>query len=77
MAEPSRTPPFLLEHFYVWIKILRTATALERPSLASVARVAVSLRAHLVETRPNQRVNVPLDHLLQLLWARYRRLPPT
>src|SRR5262245_44281508 len=32
MAEPLRTPPFLLEH-YVRNKAIRTATASERPSV--------------------------------------------
>ncbi len=33
MAEPSRTPPFLLEQHYVRTKVIRTATASERPSV--------------------------------------------
>ena len=30
-----RTPPFLLEHYYVRTKVIRTATASERPSAGS------------------------------------------
>ena len=33
MAEPLRTPPFLLERSYVRTKVIRTATASERPSV--------------------------------------------
>src|SRR5512139_3961448 len=33
MAEPSRAPPFLLERFYLRTKVIRTATASERPSV--------------------------------------------
>ena len=32
-AEPSRASPFLLKHFYRRIKVIRIATALERPSV--------------------------------------------
>ena len=45
MAEPARTPPFLPERFYLRTKVIRTATASERPSIGPVARVAMSLRA--------------------------------
>jgi hypothetical protein len=33
MAESPRTPPFLLDHYYVRTKVIRTATASERPSV--------------------------------------------
>lgn len=32
-AESARTPPFLLEHHYVRTKVIRIATASERPSV--------------------------------------------
>jgi hypothetical protein len=32
-AEPARTPPFLLEHYSIRTKVIRTATASERPSV--------------------------------------------
>lgn len=82
MAGSLRTPPFLLEDQYVRDKVTRTATESELQPSETAARVTFSLRAYLhdpwaAETRPNQRVNVPLDHLLQLLRATRRRLPPT
>jgi hypothetical protein len=86
MAESFRTPPFPLEDQYVrtsvWLKdCIRTATESELQPSITAARVTVSLRAFLhgpgaAKLRPNQRVNVPLDHLLQLLRATCRRLPP-
>ena len=62
-------------------QFIRTATESELQPSVTAARVTISLRAFLhgpwaAETRPNQRVNVPLDHLLQLLRASCRRLPP-
>ena len=44
---PKRTPPFLLEHYDIRTKVIRTATASERPSVGPVARVTMSLRASL------------------------------
>src|SRR5688500_5669696 len=79
MAEPSRTPPFLLEHLRA-DKDSRTATASERPSVGPGRARDRGLRASLYglpagtsptsdgprhrtarqETRPNQRLYVPL-----------------
>ena len=47
MAEPSRTPPFLLKHHGVRTKVIRTATASSVHPLDTVARVTISLRASL------------------------------
>jgi hypothetical protein len=33
LAESLRTPPFLLEHYDIRTKVIRTATASERPSV--------------------------------------------
>jgi hypothetical protein len=47
MAEPTRTPPSLLEHYYVRTKVIRTALHRSVHPLESVARVTISLRASL------------------------------
>ena len=85
MARSFRIPPFPLEDQYVRTRLVeryvRTATESELQPSVTAARVTFSLRAYLhgpraAKLRPNQRVNVPLDHLLQLLRATCRRLPP-
>ena len=52
MAESARTPPFLLERCCRQIKVVCTAPASERPSIGTVVRVASSLRASLLASRP-------------------------
>jgi hypothetical protein len=55
MAESVRTPPFLPERYYLRTKVVRAATASERPSIGPVARVATSLRASLNGTPASTR----------------------
>src|SRR5882757_1630273 len=102
-AESGRTPPFparaLLHTDQGYApRVIRTATASERPSVGpGRARGVEPARIPLwppgqhevptndeprhqparPETRPNQRLYVPLDHLLQLPWADRQRVPPT
>ena len=45
MAESERTPPSLLEHYYVRTKVIRKATASERPSVGPGRARDKSLRA--------------------------------
>jgi hypothetical protein len=48
MAEPSRTPPFLLAHHYSRTKVFRIAVASKRPSVG------------LGRARDNQPARIPL-----------------
>jgi|GEM_PF-2183940 len=68
-AEPSRTPPSLLEHYYARTKVIRTATASERPSAGPGRARGESLRASLcgllASTRPRLTMNLATNQRAQ------------
>jgi len=60
-AEPARTPPFQLEHYPIRTKVIRTATASERPSVGPGRARDMSLRASLYGLLAGTRYGLPMS----------------